>query len=1171
MRGWIIGLLALIMVGWIVAPAPVVAQQSNSWCRLYSGTNLNSWTAYPRSAGSVWGTWDSNGQVWRAVPSNNPNYRAIVLTINHSSTTVTEVRTTVQTLPVRNIMYWGGNNWYTNESGGAYWQGNPRSINYSVTISSVQSTTMVFYTNNPEMTGDIPPISSITLSGTGTAPSSGISCPTGGGGGTPTPSPTPPPTETPIPFAWCEEWDFQGGNARGWKDYRSPASATLGAGGWQANRYTNENGVEQNSESVNIITPKFRTPVSFNYLEIEAITPGAGSVFVKNGFTTSHNGPEDPPFNTFNAGGHIPGTTDGWTSGPPLNTWGVFSANTGGQAVWWLAVRVESDSGAYPGDNEVGIRRVKMCSYAGENPFEGGPGEGLTKPLAEEDTHPQWGMFDGQYVMDADPDTTSTRPEEVYAYSNDQNAQVAAVAAGEVIELTPYTTQHCPRVTLSLAACWAVIPQVITQETFFLAFGMEMVNVYRLKIQDANNPDITYTYLLTSPTVKVGDEVVPGCVIGKVVQLRRLLSSMLESVSLALGGALSSDLDFSLNATATGTLSLESTQENAGYVTVTMTLAAESERLYPSLTQNPTLERCRESTTSACANDDSDLLDLATWNPAGAYIAEDGGVALEAAGMMVQNQIRIDPAKQYTLTIQAKYLGEPNSVPYYVLLVQLGSLTHTFEVTQDYELHTWTVNGSAIADVANMTAIWVFNDPSRQADGEASIYVDYVQIRHICLGEMTVNLTPGSCYFANHEFDADGAGWVPGSGVTFANGQAFVPNGGTLEQAYTLLPNEDGSSHTYTVSSQVRLLASASYAAQVNKSASLLWRSSQSGQYSTLGTVDSALVTTRGLNAYDGTVNLDYPYLFESQLTINAETSNLMSFQVTVNDPEGFIQGLRVDWFCIEAATEDGDFPGQGGGDNDGWVPPADPRDCAAIPPPIENSVGPWTWYHWQNLNRFFKCDLMKTLNPWYRAFRELDRTARLWMRWIIANTQYAADWMYSVVGWMNGHFRNMAAGNVTLINQQSGAGLWDVLLALVNGTFTPIVDAINRLLNTILPLIAGAGGIFLNTINGLIVLFLALLTELFNWLNMARGLFVALVSAYNTAIPLPIDGMPTCDINPQASGWCIAIWLMDNTVLAGNRGAILITVVIGILSVHLVLWMISEVKKLVIQVGTQS
>lgn len=798
----------------------------------------------------------------------------------------------------------------------------------------------------------------------------------------------------------------------------------------------------------------------------------------------------------------------------------------------------------------------------------GVPGGGLSRPLAAEDEHPQWGMYDPLYVEELDPEyeVTTSYPNSVYAFANQPHANVSAVAAGTVIDVRPFDRpKDCVFKIGSLIACLIIIPQPITQEDVAFVFHIETTRLSQIRIRDEENPDLVYTYYVTSTTLQVGDSVVAGCIIGKTIQLKNMgpleMGDINAGISLSIGEG-GPGGGFSIGGSAT----FRSLLVDFGYTVVMLANEGESVRLFPSLTVPPDQSNCKDQTLSGCMNANPDLraVDGISIDD---YRYDSGVVALDSGGVSIPQDLTISQdgivtlaGTTYVLSVQARDARVGDDEAGTIRLSVTDGLNQDF---QDYQLN---IDGQW----ENYTFI-----PEGLEPGPISFSISNggggaVEVRYACFAPSTVSTAPGSCYFANPEFDADASNWTF-TGVTFASGQAYMFNSSILSQVVTLNPTDESESHTYTVSAQVRLIATTAYTGQVGKSVTLNYRY-DTEEYSELGTVDSALVLTEGVNLVSGAVNIDYPYSFEATVEVSEETTTDFTFQVSVTDVDNYIIGLRIDRLCLKPSTDDGSFPGQPGGG--GFIPPLI-VGCSVVPLPLDGSVAAWTFYHWSQLKRFFNCDLMKLLNKWFQLFDTFRKTMLNVARYWIATVHHVSRWATTVFWWFNGQLRNVAEGQVIVISG-GDTGCHDLFCAITDvvGTLAsllnPIVAALNNVVNVLLGVLIGAVNLFFTLVGGLIGFVVALLIKLFTFLSSAVGLLAALVTAFNTATPTAIPGLPTCALDPESSLLCRGVWVLDNTILGGRWGVLFI-VLLSIFSIHLLIWAVDEFRDVLLKTWSSS
>lgn len=785
-----------------------------------------------------------------------------------------------------------------------------------------------------------------------------------------------------------------------------------------------------------------------------------------------------------------------------------------------------------------------------EDDEPGGPGEGLTFPLAGEDAHEQWGTYDLQYVQDNDPEIEegveiSEFPNTVYAFSNDPEAEVSAVADGRVISVTPYTGRDCSGAVVilqNLRRCRVIIPAFITQEVSSYVFNIELINISLVVVEDAEDDTVTYTYWLADAVVDIGDIVTAGCILGKTIQLKNPTNFEISGFDASFSGDIASSGDASISISGSISFEFRTLLINAGVTTVVAKVDGEPVQLYPLLTEEPTQDDCRTSALTNCILDNPDLkaerngTDIELWDYSGGVTAIDGGGAhLPYNSFISQSNIAILPDIGYTLSVMARVTTPIDS--FYPLTLRVGDTTTTMNVTEgEYQPLVWELGPR---ETSTLSVVGVFNQLNYTFNSEFPVEVD---IKYICFTPETAAIQPGSCVFTNHQFDGDGQGWLADGSVQFINGQAILGDDGTIDQPLLLLPDGD-TPVTYTVTAYVRLLATNAYTGQSGKEIELLYRFPESGMYVELGTIDDVLVQAEGLNIYDGTVNIEHVYILSDSFEISEGTDGLFSFNVQITDAENYLRSLKIDRLCIQADTEDGSIPGQPGGG--GFTPPFIEK-CGVIPTPTDNNISSWTYYHWKNLEKFFSCTLMVKLNQMAATIDTAWKTTRLFMRWCVVLVNRTGDWFTTFVWWLGGHFNNIAlgAGNTVIsLGEQvdTSANIFGDIVegvkAVAAATKT-MVDALQNLLN-----------------------------QFVGFYNFAAALVNALVTAYSAAEAIPIPNLPTCTIATDEHIMCVAFWVIDNTILSGP-GAALIPIILSFGTTHLLLWLIIEFKRNVLSQG---
>ena len=785
------------------------------------------------------------------------------------------------------------------------------------------------------------------------------------------------------------------------------------------------------------------------------------------------------------------------------------------------------------------------------------PPPALTIPLASTDMHPTWGMYDHAAVHaldDSFPDDDGREP--VYAFSDKLNAHVHAVAPGTVTAVDPDITSQCETldqepVPFAPHACYLVLPAVIAGEAISQLFTLQMANTALVLVADDTDSTIIFTYFVTNPTVSIGDHLDASCVLGDTIPLN---NSPAHLSDIDIGGAVGNS---GVSGTVTTSSGLNTIQTGESVTVVRKdNLEPEIVRLLPDLTEEPDDSNCGSSNFGGCLNKNSSLLNLSNWVTSdGVDLLPGGGVTLPSGTQILQTGITVVDATNYTLNVQARSTQAGDgftSVPKIRLFA--GAQISDQPITTTWANYSFDFLGE---DLSPEQAIGVVNQNFTGTD---------LEVRYICLSVQGTGQARSACYFNNHHFDDGPTDWEVAGGVTFDTGQAFTYNDSTIDQTVILDPIDGDTPATYNLTVAGRLIATSGYTGQTGKSVTLQYLYPSDGDYTDIGTVDSVLVDSEGKNVSDGSVKLEHPYILTIPFDVSEHTNSTLTIKTLVTDSDNYLKGFRIDYACLETTTDDGSWPGQT--DEGGFVPPFTPG-CFSINVPQDNNISSWIYFHWANLNRFFNCTLMIKLNSMAETIDSTAKTMRLFMRWVIAASQMSGRWMSTqVFPWLNGQFRNMAIGQVTTVYQSSGScnDLFCVLNTLISGILTPI----NNIVNTVLGLINTAANLFLTVLTGIIGLGLAFLARLFSLFNQVTGLFTGIIGAYSSATPATIDGLPTCSIDPTSSPFCRAVWVLDNTIL-GGRWAVLLTLILGIASIHLILWVIGEFKSAIVSTGSSS
>jgi hypothetical protein len=174
-------------------------------------------------------------------------------------------------------------------------------------------------------------------------------------------------------------------------------------------------------------------------------------------------------------------------------------------------------------------------------------------------------------------------------------------------------------------------------------------------------------------------------------------------------------------------------------------------------------------------------------------------------------------------------------------------------------------------------------------------------------------------------------------------------------------------------------------------------------------------------------------------------------------------------------------------------------------------------------------------------------KTTRLFMRWIVATGQMSGRWLSTqVFSWIGGNFNNLilGTGNVT-------RGVSETVTTSAN-----IIDDAKNFVEQV-------GKV----VKQLTQLIQTIINQFLNLYNFAVALISTVVGAFSESQAIAIPNLPQCTLGPDESFICTMIWILDNTVFAGT-GQALIPVLLSFGSAHLLLWLVAEFKKNLLEQG---
>lgn len=695
---------------------------------------------------------------------------------------------------------------------------------------------------------------------------------------------------------------------------------------------------------------------------------------------------------------------------------------------------------------------------------------------------------------------------------------------------------------------------------FFKPFFLDVRDVYVVTIRVATNQKLVYVVKDAPKFLTVGDSVYPECVLGITIALVNIptysidflsnlinkanpyIVSVVTSAAGLAGGAAWEAIKSILQLTAYN--SPEYTTEN-GIAFLSLIEHVEIETSTTILTYDDQVDllslisQSYPTEDNFCNSDPahSDCLtrnslmmnDGIGWQTSSSVIWNNPGVILGPNETIYQT-LNLDPHTQYSLT------------------AQLAPIVSAANATIRLFLGGTSINGVTLKPTMDNYFIPAdFHDPDAgnfytigvQNTGRAPI-----EIHSICVTDGTPNIGPGGCYFNNPSFDMGLSGWTPSRpDISAFDGAVILEYGDSISQNVRLLPNGDETPHTYTVQviyqgyfvdGQTPDPSGIEYIMQ--------WQWPGDAGFEDFGPVHPDPRTL---------INASF------HIEVTGQTEGLLTIRPNLTASNSSFQGIRIFELCMG-----GPFPGQ---ESTGGEPPPFEPGCAVITRPQGSDVGAWTLYLWGNLNRFFQCDLKIILLRMYNLIREgitlFSWQARYWQAVAVTYARWIGT---DLIPWLNGHFANIASGRTTTVVAESCNNIFCLFTNLIDSILVPITS-------TLLGIITQVTNLFLTLIQLFLSIFFALATRFFGSLNWLGGLVSIIVNAWNNATPQPIPGLPNCRGDPKSNMFCAALWVMENTIFSGPIGVLILPIILGIASIHLILWVIADVKKMLMEFGKAS
>lgn len=799
-----------------------------------------------------------------------------------------------------------------------------------------------------------------------------------------------------------------------------------------------------------------------------------------------------------------------------------------------------------PVDSVTGVDRVELRYWSG---WAGEVGPDVRKIIvddiqlfgvcADEETELTRPVAAEQLELLTENLTTEEEPTDnaVFAFSYTPGANVFSAAAGTITEmrlLNPETDcdvnfNHPSTLFIFDEGCEITMPD---SETAFIAGSQDTAgsNVYLVKLLADDGHEFTYFVEAADYYLSEGQQVEAGCILGRTFAVET--GNPPEALS------------------------------EPGVSIVVARVEGTIVPLIDSLSVEPVAENaCNLDPDNASCLGDVQLNDPSQWQTSsGVMFNEPGYTLLGGFNAHIRTSMNLDPAQMPELLVRLRAMGGGNGN----VELTLGQTITGFNVIEGSSYQTITLPASEHLPDGDFYTVRVKND------GTSNLDIQSVCVRFTEDGEGNPVENPDppkTCIFDNNSFN-DGTGSWSVTSTDSGPGEIRMTSGGTAAQTITLQAG------TYNLSIVASLWYYNSFVPddEDTDDVDIEYDFPSGAGYTTLDT-----------HTYGEFIQNNNTIVFAGVLNVASDTTSSFTFKPTLNSPATGIRGLAIRSICIG----DGSEGGGGDGDGDGIFKPS----CGTISTPTGTDFGTWISWHWAQLNKFYRCELMILLNSMYTFLQKSWITTTWTMRWTQAATVRTVNWFgRDFVGWLGGHLANVAVGQVTTIT--AGAEtcgnvfcLIQSLIQGIEGLGTSIVDGISEvmtlligglydllnqvleMLRQILDFVFGFLGLVVNIavkIVALLIRIIGLAAEIFGLLIQA---IVMVISAWVNAEPeLFIE---SCGVD-QTSMYCMIIYVSERTVFT-ESGALFIPTIVGGMYLALIMWVIERLKKWLMEVGTLS
>lgn len=779
----------------------------------------------------------------------------------------------------------------------------------------------------------------------------------------------------------------------------------------------------------------------------------------------------------------------------------------------------------------------------------GAPSSLLYKPLDDADILEQFGIYDVATAEDfnlAPSGARDAQPEDylVVATANTANLNVYAVADGTVTSISPVLPGDCFGIYNYLGTGRCMLQIIRDEEPFpvgvldVYAFMISTESLYRVQVSFDNDRYIEYIVRDAPLYITEGQEISAGCIIGKTAGFQPVGPLGSDYTEVQVG-----EVNLGFN---TG-----SSQGGAAFVSLFETTTGERTPLVNQLVVSVIPSNaCNADPEFASCLGDPQFRHRNDWTSTGIVFWSDGVTLKPNASIsMVMN---LSGLVAYSFTVQIERIGLGTGE----VTLRVGQTVEDFPL--NVQLDDYTLGPAThVADAQGFYTIAIMNTGN----------TDFKVLSN-CLTDGTPSQKPAICYFANYSFDQGDDEWTTtgGVGLGFQTGELFMPHMSTIAQNALLYP-AGSSAYQYRVTVRATIFGASSPEADTTSTVSFQWQYTDTEAWSDFLSPNSTdsypFAGFFGNRVNNITFFPNNEVLFEASVNVEEVSNALFKIRVDIDDSGqmDFSGGVLIREVCINDPFDNWPIGGGSG------LPFREL--CTIVSPPDDQQIGSWIFYHWSNLDRFFQCDLMKLLNSMWQLMLELFEFIQwqmlYWQTYVINLNHWLGHGLFP---WLAGHFDNIALGRSTTIIQESGGcdNFFCLLEALINQVLNPIIGLIQSVIDTLLNILTQAASVLFSLIIAFISLIFSMFNTVLNFFNTLISMVGYLVTGVANAEPVPLPGLPTCQLDPQQNGLCQALWGLENTVFA-DEGQIYIPLIVSIAVILLLKWAINEFREKITQV----